>query len=194
MGVRNSSRKMVVLQRREKVAKLYLEHLPQRVIAQRVKASLATVHRDIKAVEKLWREQAVASVDMVKAANFERCETIYGESMREWGRSKRAKKKTSTSAIGEINVVDGQGVLKQVPAKSRQLIETIQRDGNPHYLQMALKAVAEENKMMGVYEAETGAGGDVNLTFIQAIAPDVRPWNPDGNNITDRIGPDRAGN
>jgi transposase len=55
------------INRRRKVALLYLRKMHQREIAEELKIGMATVHRDIEAIEKRWLEETKKEVSVCKA-------------------------------------------------------------------------------------------------------------------------------
>jgi DNA-binding transcriptional ArsR family regulator len=117
-----------IAQRRAKVAEMYLKGRFQWEIADSLGIDQATVSRDLKALQKEWKESAVRDFDEAKEQELARVDNLERTYWESWERSLKEKETTRTEQSTKDkgnNKDEGStraGILKE------------QRDGNPEFL------------------------------------------------------------
>lgn len=125
--------------RREKVARMYLSARTQAEIAATLGINQATVSRDLKALQQQWQANALQSIDKIKAkelASIDRLEREYWDS---WIASREAKETTTSE---QSTVASGQRI--------KAAIRTEQRDGDPRYLEGVRWCINKRCEIMGL--------------------------------------------
>ena len=140
------------------VAELYGYGLTIREIAARLGRSVAWAHARKEDALRQWREDSNGSAEVRAAEIAARVLIIYREACEAWKRSqkaaerKRGKKRTGTG--------EGDGTP---PGWQEEEIEVKHRDGNPRYLEVALRAQAQLMRLWGLDEQKHVIEGPVNL-------------------------------
>lgn len=136
-----------IQQRRRKVAQLLLEGgYSQRQMAEIIGVSDTTIHRDIQALDTIWREEMAQSVDTYRNRLIKRLEYVLRESKDAWERSKLEKRKEKKKlAKGK----------KQKGKKGNQKVEeltitTEDRIGDPRHLENFQDAAVNIAAFQGV--------------------------------------------
>ena len=165
MSVRNEwkHRRALAKVKRQKdiadVAELYRQGLTFREIGARLGKCSAWAHKRKDDALRQWREDANVPMEAKVAEIEARLLAIYREAYAAWKRSqiaaerKRGKKRTGTG--------EGDG---KPPDWQEEEIEVKQRDGNPRYLEVALRAQTQLMRLWGLDEqTHKIVGGPVNL-------------------------------
>lgn len=165
-AARRQQRTIEVEHRRHEIARLKLMKMNYREIvaalaAVGIKASIATVSLDIKAMRQEWREARLAEVGDVIDADLAVLDTLQAEAMREWERSKtRAKSRRRERGNIPGGIYD------------KDIRTTEDRCGDPRYLQIVNDCMEKRAKLLGLYKPEkhehAGPGGE-RLIPIEAI-------------------------
>ncbi|HEY7157935.1 MAG TPA: hypothetical protein VH575_28515 [Gemmataceae bacterium] len=127
MPGRNSQERLRILQRRRRVASMYLRGLSQWEIGRQLGVSQQCIAKDVAALEKEWLAAAVVDLDAAKAKELARIDRLERVAWRAWQRSCQRKERASSRLEKKLNDDAQQG--KTVTSKQTEL-----RDGNPEYL------------------------------------------------------------
>ena len=127
MPGRNSQERFRILERRRRVAGLYLGGLRQWEIGRRLGVTQQCVAKDIQALEKEWLTSAVVDLDAARAKELARIDRLERVAWHAWRRSCRRKERASTRLEKKLDDDAQKG--KTVTSKHTEL-----RDGNPEYL------------------------------------------------------------
>lgn len=144
------TRKLAIAQRRQQVAKLYLQGKGQSDIAQELNLTQATISRDLEHVQTAWRESSIRDFDAQRDLEIARLNQIEKEAWAAWERSQQP---------AQTAVVSG-------AAGSQTAKRTLRHQcGNPRFLELALRCNEERRKLLGL---------DAPLK-IAPTTPDGRP-------------------
>lgn len=132
------------------LARRYLRGETQADIAHSLRVNQSTISRDIKALQKRWRAEAITDFDAARAeqlAKIDELERTYWEA---WQKSLVREMRSSRKKEG-------------AGAGSEALVRTETRDGNHAYLEGVRWCIERRCKLLGLnapdrYE-HTGAGG-----------------------------------
>lgn len=125
---------------REQIAHLRLFHATQEQIAQKLGLSVATVCREIKAIEAEWRANMLRDVEAIKAEELRKLDHYELETLQEWERSKKDCQKKVME--------DSQGGRSGKVRKAK--IETTQNFGDPRYMSVLLGIQDRRAKILGL--------------------------------------------
>jgi hypothetical protein len=146
------ARKLAIAQRRQQVARLYLQGQGQTEIALELAMGQSTVSKDLHHIHTAWRESAIRDFDAQRDLEIARLNHIEREAWSAWERSQQPAVTTITSGAAR--------------AKNTKRISRNQC-GNPRFLELALRASEERRKLLGL---------DAPLK-IAPVNPDGRPLN-----------------
>lgn len=127
MPGRNSQERFRILDRRKRVAALYLQGLGQWEIGRQLQVTQQCVAKDVAALEKEWLASALIDIDAAKAKELARIDRLERVAWRAWRRSCQRKEKASSRM--EKKLADDPQQARTVTSK-----QTEARDGNPDYL------------------------------------------------------------
>ena len=127
MAGRNTQERLRILERRRRVASLYLRGLRQWEIGRQLGVTQQCIARDVAALENEWLAAAVVDLDAAKAKELARIDRLERVAWRAWRRSCQRKERASTRLEKKLHEDAQQG--KTVTSKQTEL-----RDGNPEYL------------------------------------------------------------
>lgn len=137
---------LAVLKRRETVASLYLQGVPQFRIAAHLKVSQATVSLDLKALQAEWLAATVRDLDAAKArelAKWDRLETVAWEAWeRSLGEGQVRERQVTKGRTGK----DGESLPDLVKATRR----TLRGFGDPRYLERIAQCIVERSRLLGL--------------------------------------------
>jgi hypothetical protein len=129
------TRKLAIAQRRQQVAKLYLQGKGQTEIAQELNLTQATISRDLEHVRTAWRESSIRDFDAQRDLEIARLNAIETEAWAAWERSQQP---------AQTAVVSG-------AAGSQTAKRTLRHQcGNPRFLELALRCNEERRKLLGL--------------------------------------------
>src|SRR5574337_337783 len=86
-----------LLQRRQKVASLYLEGIPQHVIQEMLHIGYTTVIRDLKAIRVYWLSVMAADFNEAKSTELAKIDHLEATAWKAWKRSTRPAHTRHTS-------------------------------------------------------------------------------------------------
>lgn len=121
--------------------------------------SLKTVHGDINHLLREWREERLDNTDEALQLELTRIDDIVREAWGAWDKSKtdfkrEKKEQVGTPASGgDGNGGDGGGTIATV--RLRQQKEEVVCCGDPRYLEVIGRNLAERRKLLGLYAPET---------------------------------------
>lgn len=153
-GVKNSAR---VLERRERVADLYLRGFSCPQIASECGLSNTTIWEDIRAIQDAWIESSIVNFDRRIAIEIQRLDKVEAEAWVAWDRSKSAeivKVGSQRVSNGEESqaarqVIRGAKLLGTDP-KTGKPIEVIEREGDPRFLKIILDCHDRRTKLLKI--------------------------------------------
>jgi len=127
MPGRNAQERFRILERRKRVAALYLQGVSQWEIGRQLGVTQQCIAKDVRALEKDWQASAVVDIDAAKAKELARIDRLERVAWQAWRRSCQRREKASTRLEKRLDEDAKQG--KTVTSKQTEL-----RDGNPEYL------------------------------------------------------------
>lgn len=139
------------------ISRLYLDQKTQLQIVDWIKhnrpysLSLTTVHVTIQALFAEWRKQAVHHIDELRARDLARLLDIEKTATEAWQRSLLTSEKTTHEHDGN----DGKPRLKKngKPYKTKPHLRVSvvkeNRDGDPRFLDIILKCIAQRSEILG---------------------------------------------
>ena len=130
------SKKLAIIQRRQRVADLYLQGLTQTTIAEHLGTCQSIVCDDLKAIRAQWQESSVRDFDTAREVELRRIDRIQAEASEAWEKSKQPEQAATVSGEGSVN----QKVRKSVK----------NRHGDPRFLDIMLKCVASRRAILGL--------------------------------------------
>ena len=128
--------KLEMLQRRQKVADLYLQGLSQASIAEQLEVSQTSVARDLAKIERSWRESAIRDFDAAKERELQRLALIEKNAWEGWKRSCQPIQSAT---------VDGQAADSQ---KAKRTVK--HQNGQPRFLELVLECIDKRAKLLGL--------------------------------------------
>src|SRR5271170_5084914 len=127
MAGRNAQERFRILERRRRVASLYLRGISQWEIGRQLGVTQQCIAKDVQTLEKEWLASALVDIDAAKAKELARIDRLERVAWRAWRRSCQRREKASTRLEKGLDQDSRQG--KSVTSKQTEL-----RDGNPEYL------------------------------------------------------------
>jgi hypothetical protein len=138
-------RKLAILQRRQRVSDLYLQGRPLHAISDELHVPMTTLWRDLKAIQKDWRDSAVRNFDQQVEEELQKLELVEREAWEAWERSKKPAQEASArdhepgrgtkrikSRHGDMRCLD---VILKCSDARRELLNL-----NPHKPQVTIQA------------------------------------------------------
>ena len=148
-----------VLQRRDKVAGLYLEGKTQWDMAKILGVSQTTICKDLEALHKAWKESPLPKIDEARNKELNRIDKLEATYWEAWESSKKPLEVTSSE---KMDSETGGG-------RKKSSIKREHRDGNPAFLQGIRECIAMRTKMLGVDKPAELPG------LVTESVDDVRP-------------------
>jgi hypothetical protein len=146
------SRKVATLQRRQRVADLYLKGYGQAGIANELAVRQSTISSDIKLICTAWRESSIRDFDAARDLELERIARIEREA---WAAYERSQQPV------QIATVDGQAGSSSQKAK-----RTVRHQyGDPRFLEVILHCGEARRQLLGLDAP----------TKVAATTPDGKP-------------------
>src|SRR6266851_5732856 len=96
MAGRNAKERFRILERRKRVAAMYLQGMSQWEIGRQIGVTQQCVAKDVQALEKEWLASAVVAIDAAKAKELARIDRLERVAWRAWRRSCQRKEKATT--------------------------------------------------------------------------------------------------
>lgn len=114
---------------------MYLSGHTQAQIAEQLNLSQAQVSRDLKEVQRQWREQTTLNIDEAKQRELERIDVLERTYWEAWRHSREERTKTRTSSKGQDKSAS---------------IEKESLTGNPAYLAGVQWCIEQRCKLLGL--------------------------------------------
>lgn len=158
----NRQRRMREL-RMDIISELYKRGWSYRQIREEVMArldlqtySLRSVHSDIQALLKEWRELRIENLDHAVQLELERIDDVVREAWDAWEKSKQDYERKKAKQQGVLpksadEDADQEGIST---TRIEQQREEIRCYGDPRYLEVIHKNLAERRKLLGLYSPE----------------------------------------
>jgi len=129
------SRKVAIVQRRQKVADLYLKGYGQAAIARELNVRQSTISEDIKQATIAWRESTIRDFDAARDLELQRIDKVDRESWAGYERSQQP---------GQVATVDGQ------PGSQKSKRTMKHQYGDPRFLDIILKCNEARRQLLGL--------------------------------------------
>src|SRR3990172_5205421 len=94
------SKTLAIIERRRKVADMYLQHWTQTQIAEHLGVGQPTICEDLKHVREEWRNSAVRDFDLARQFELAKIDRIERESWAAWVSTIRSVAKRGMSSTG----------------------------------------------------------------------------------------------
>lgn len=153
-----------VNERRQEVARLFLQGVPQYQIGRHLKVSQTLVSLDLKALNEEWLESARRDTDALKAEQLAKLTRLESAAWEAWLESREDLEARSRDTVKGRVGKDGEPLPDQVRTSKRRM----KSSGVPAYLQTALDCWDKRCKLLGLYPKEdkdkagaTGPGWEV---------------------------------
>jgi predicted transcriptional regulator len=128
-------RKLEIVQRRQKVAELYLQGWQQDAIAKELGLRQPMISEDLAKIRQAWRESAIRDFDAARDLELERLNRIEREAWSGWQRSQQPTQSAT---------VDGE-------AGSQKAKRTVRHQyGDPRFLDIVLRCNEARRKLLGI--------------------------------------------
>jgi predicted transcriptional regulator len=161
MPGRNSQERFRILERRKRVAGMYLRGMSQWEIGRHLGVTQQCVAKDVHALEKEWLASAVVAIDAAKAKELARIDRLERIAWRAWRRSCQRKERATTRMERKLDE-DAQKA-KTVTSKATEL-----RDGNPEYLKRVEWCISKRCELLKLNPPQRlEHGGSAELPPIQ---------------------------
>ena len=145
---------------REQTADMYLRGMRQSDIAEKLGVSQQQISRDLKTIQKQWRELTTINLDEAKQKELARIDQVEREYWTEWERSRDERTKTRKE---KALVGDGE------TARGKATIETEERLGDPRYLQGVQWCITKRCEVLGLNaptKVDSSQTGDVLIRVV----------------------------
>ena len=163
-------RKLVIAQRRQRVADLYLQGWTQDAISRELGISQPQVAGDLKKINQAWRQSAIRDFDAARDVELARIQRMEREAWAAWERSQQPS---------QTAVVDGQ-------AGAQRAKRTVKHQhGDARFLDIVLRCSEARRQLLGLDAP----------TKIAPTTPDGQPLTREQRDImiqaiiTERLGP-----
>ncbi|OFY61618.1 MAG: hypothetical protein A2Y71_03005 [Bacteroidetes bacterium RBG_13_42_15] len=146
------NKKNIIIERRSRVADLYLKGTPQYKIGMICKVSTSQVSRDLKILSKKWVESSMQNIDELKARELEKINQTEREAWKGWERScqVKTKKRHATSDF-------------EKGTKNESSVERIKSAGDSHFLEIILRCIRQRSELLGL---ESPKKADININTL----------------------------
>lgn len=167
----------IILNRRQNVAKLYLEGNTQTEISTKLRVSQATISSDLTAIRKQWLEKSVRDFDTRKSEELAKLDALERTLRLGYERSCQevvtSKSKTEKSRQHQSNAGRGRrpGSTKLVPVRTTTESNKRTQCGDVRFLEQIKDVIVLRLRLMG----ELKATNNINVTTID--------WNVLAQNI-----------
>jgi hypothetical protein len=161
MAGRNAQERFRILERRKRVAGMYLQGMSQWEIGRQLGVTQQCIAKDVQALEKEWLASAVVDIDAAKAKELARIDRLERVAWRAWRRSCQRKEKATTRMEKKLHE-DAQQA-KTVTSRATEL-----RDGNPEYLKRVEWCISKRSELLRLNPPQRlEHGGSADLPPIQ---------------------------
>lgn len=165
---------MRLVQRRERVARLYLEGKTQTEIAGELKVSQPTVSEDLAWVRGEWKKSAEFAFGDRVAEELARLDEVEREAWQAWERSKKKLKRVSTKTVKNVPEAS------KDPAVEREEETSVEegRDGDPRHLNVVMDCIDKRCKILGL---------DAPLKVAPTTPDGKESWEPRRDPVVEQL-------
>jgi transposase len=161
MAGRNAQERFRILERRKRVAAMYLQGMSQWEIGRQLGVTQQCIAKDVHALEKEWLASAVVDIDTAKAKELARIDRLERVAWRAWRRSCQRKEKATTRMERKLN--EDTQKAKTITSKATEL-----RDGNPEYLKRVEWCISKRCELLKLNPPQRlEHGGSAEMPPIQ---------------------------
>lgn len=150
-----------IADRRRQVADLYLHGKTTPAIGILLGVAHSTVSKDLKALRKLWVQEAILSINEIKAAQLAKLDAIEEAAWDAWTRSLLPFNKTVTERSGDEELPQAEAAGPQRAAPPNQAVAIPRRrmraqvvradkEGNPSFLILVTNVIRLRCEILGV--------------------------------------------
>jgi hypothetical protein len=177
-----------VLDRRRRVAQLYLSRVAITRIAVECNVSRATVHRDLCWLREQWKKDALADLSQRKAEELERIDNLERIAYEAWERSLQPRAKRREQTTKGRAKKDGTPLPDLIRREERK----DEQGGDPRYLEIVYKCIAQRCMLLGLTNLPAGSqtavtvvgGIDLAVVLGQKKVPPSGPVSGGGTGIS----------
>ena len=141
-----------------RVAALYLQQKPIKLIAELLQVNIRRVYNDIKLAREMWREAAKEELKSLLSKEIARIDLIEAEAWSAWTRSQQL----AIEELRERSRSEDGFTKRRVTKKSKQV-------GDPRFLTAAMGCVAMRAKLLGLDKQDDGDADDVQIDAVEVI-------------------------
>lgn len=184
MAHNRKNRQCAVLERRQRVAGLYLEGKTQLDIAQRVGVSQYTVSIDLQYMKDQWLASGLVAFDEKRAIEVEKLNKVEAAAWEAWERSTQPGVTTKKGSVEEVKPIKVREAEKGKKAKyesqmvpTKTIDETVTRHqvGDPRFLEQVYKCIELRLKLIGALKDLNPTFNFVNLNWEDLHGPPDEP-------------------
>ena len=141
---------LVLLNRRRDVAARYLRGETLRHIAAQWNVSFAIIRLDLQTIRSYWLQRAVRDFDFLVAEELAKIDRVEILALEGYERSCQPREVTNTEQAEGGDVVAGGQVRPASPRRKAAVRRDQGPGGNPHFLDIMLRASEERRKLLGL--------------------------------------------
>ena len=130
----NTRNGLIVAERRQRIANLYLQGWSQSSIAEQLQIAQTTVSRDLKRIQAEWRASAIRDFDTQCGIELQKLDRLECEAWAAWERSQKPSQQARVRATSEQNA--DRVIKNQV--------------GDPRFLEQVHKCIAARCALLGL--------------------------------------------
>jgi hypothetical protein len=143
-----------VLERRQVVARLYLQGQMQSAISRAVGVSQGQVSYDLTAIRAAWLASLVRNFDEAKAKELAKLDLLEHEAWSAWMRSQQPREMTLTEATEGGEVLAPDGTLRPKPPTRKASVRREGQAGDPRFLERIQKCIDQRCAILGLGEEQ----------------------------------------
>lgn len=142
----------------EAVARLTLQGWTQSDIAQFLELDQSTISRDLKIIQKQWKESSVRDFDLDRQQELKRLAMLEREYWAAWERSQQARESNSLEKF-----VTGKDDAGTTLGRVKQATRSQQQVGDAVFLNGIQRVIDARCKLLGLYPTERDSTSEVQL-------------------------------
>jgi hypothetical protein len=146
--------KSVIPYHRAEIAKLYVQGKPLNWIAGEMGLPLTVIKDDLRVIHKEWANSALADFDKRKMEEAAHISAIEFEMWEAWEKSKRPRR------LSHHRITSGKW------GGNESYIEMEDREGNPYFMDLALKCVDRRIKLFGLDAPEKSINLNMDMVKV----------------------------
>jgi predicted transcriptional regulator len=139
------NKKKVILERRSRVAELYLRGVAQYKIAEELNVTSGLISQDLKKLSEQWQASINENIDKIKAREMEKINNLERQYHDAWIRSCEVKTKKSAKKKGLTNKT---GQSLGIDSKEQTFTEE-QQIGDPRFLEGVRWCITKREEIFG---------------------------------------------